>query len=536
MRCKRASWLCMAFVLVFCVSANAEVKLHALFTDGMVLQRDMKAPVWGTADDGEQVTVKFCGQDVSATSQGGKWMVKLDNLKAGGPFMMTVAGKNTIELKDVYVGEVWIGSGQSNMTMSVSGCVDAEQEIANSKNPMIRLYTVPRRVASEPKSDLEVKPAAPGQKPSQECRWLECGPETVPGFSAVLYFFGRDLQKSLNCPVGLIHSSWGGTPAQAWTSKEHLAAKPELKFYLEDYAKALEMLPQATERFNKQMAAWKEAVQKAKAEGKPMPRPPGPPMGPDNPHSPAGLYNGMIAPLIPYAIKGVTWYQGESNAGQPVVYRTLFPAMIECWRKAWDEGDLPFLFVQLAAFKKISPEPQDTDWAWLREAQTMTLSLPNTAEAVITDVGDEGNIHPRRKQQVGARLAFAARAIAYGEKIEYSGPMYKEMKVDGNKAIISFTHVGSGLCGKEGSAPDANGELKGFTICGPDKKFVWGKAEIAGDTVVVSGPDVQTPVAVRYAWADYPICNLYNKEGVPACPFRTDTFEQVKPAPPAPKK
>jgi sialate O-acetylesterase len=258
-------------------------------------------------------------------------------------------------------------------------------------------------------------------------------------------------------------------------------------------------------------------------------------MGPDSPNSPAGLYNGMIAPLIPYAIKGATWYQGESNAGAAVQYRTLFATMIKCWRQAWGEGDFPFLFVQLAAFKAISPEPQDPDWAWLREAQTMAMSLPYTGMALAIDVGDEKDIHPKRKQEVGRRLAAAAEAIAYGEKVEGSGPMYRKMKVKGDKAVVRLTHVGGGLRVGEGNAPDAKGELKGFAICGPDKRFVWAKAQIVGDEVVVSSPEVKQPVAVRYAWADYPICNLYNKEGLPACPFRTDSFEQVKPVvlPPA---
>jgi sialate O-acetylesterase len=489
----------------------------------MVLQQGMKVPVWGTADDGEKVTVRFLDQEVSATTQGGKWNVKLEGLKAGGPFTMRVSGRNAIQLKDVYVGEVWVASGQSNMAMSVSRCVNAEKEVADSKNPLLRLYTVPRKVAKEPQQDVASK-------------WVEAGPDTVGAFSAAGYFFGRDLQKALKVPVGIIHTSWGGTPAQAWTRREELEARPELKVILDAYAKALEALPKAMERYSQQLLKHKEIVAKATKEGKTPPRPPLPPMGPENPHSPAGLYNGMIAPLIPYGIAGAIWYQGESNAGRAVQYRTLFPTMIENWRKDWGQGEFPFIFVQLAAFKKISPETQDTDWAWLREAQLKTLSLPETGMAVITDVGEEKDIHPKKKQQVGARLALAARAIAYGEKIEYSGPLYKTMKVEGDKAILEFTHVGGGLVVGEGTAPDAKGQLKGFAIAGPDKKFVWAKAEIVGDTIVVSSPEVQAPVAVRYAWADYPICNLYNKEGLPASPFRTDDFPPPPAAPQPPKK
>ncbi len=527
--------LCAAAVLALCAPVAADVKLHSLFTDGMVLQQGAKAPVWGTADEGEQVKVKLGDQEVSATAQGGKWTATLKDLKAGGPFTMTVSGKNTIDLKDVYVGEVWVGSGQSNMQWSVLQSANPQEEVANSKNTLIRLYTVPRRVSTEPQNDLDVKPPVPGQPQSQECRWLECGPDTVGNFSAVLYYFGRALQKDLKIPVGLIHSSWGGTPAQAWTCRADLAAKPELTTtYLDTYAKALEALPKAMENYNKAVEKWKADVEKAKQESKPLPRMPGKPMGPDSPHSPAGLYNGMIAPIIPYGIKGAIWYQGESNAGAPLVYRTLFPTMVECWRKKWNAGDFPFLFVQLAAFKAISPEPHDPDWAWLREAQTMTLSLPNTGMAVLTDVGDEKDIHPKNKQTVGERLELAARAVAYGEKIEYAGPAYKEMKVEGNKAVLTFTHVGGGLTVMPGTAPDAGGKLKGFAVCGPDRKFVWAEAEIVGDTVAVSSPDVPQPVAVRYAWADYPVCNLYNKEGLPAVPFRTDDFPKPEPPKPAP--
>jgi len=488
--------------------ASADVKLHGLFTDGMVLQQGKEVPVWGKADEGERVTVRFLNQTVSAVARNGKWMVRLKKMKAGGPYKMVVSGKNTIVLNDVYVGEVWVASGQSNMAMPVARCLNAEEEIANSRNPLIRLYTVPRKIAQTPQEDVE------GQ-------WMECNPDTVGSFSGVAYFFGRELQKALKVPVGLIHTSWGGTPAEAWTCKWALEKDPELKVILDAYEIALKRLPKAMERYKKRLEQYKEAVKKARKEGKKPPRRPHPPMGPENRHCPCGLYNAMIAPLIPYAIAGVIWYQGEANASRAYQYRKLFPAMITNWREDWKQGDFPFLFVQLAAFKPISPEPQESAWAELREAQLMTLSLPNTGMAVAIDVGDQFNAHPKNKQAVGARLALAARAIAYGEKIVYSGPIYKSMKIEDGKVILTFDHAGSGLVAKDG-------ELKGFAICGADRKFVWAKAKIIGkDKVAVWSPDVPSPVAVRYAWADYPVCNLYNKEGLPASPFRTDDFPML---------
>lgn len=486
--------------------ARADVKPHALFSDGMVLQRDMKVPIWGTADDGEKVTVSFQGQHATTTAKDGKWRVRLEKLKAGGPSDMTIAGKNHIQIKDVLVGEVWICSGQSNMEMSLKATANAQQVIANSKNPMIHLFTVPKTALAKPTDEVKGK-------------WSECGPDTVGSFSAVAYYFGRDLQKALEVPIGLIHTSWGGTPAEAWTSREALEANPELKYYFEREEQAAKTYPAALERYKAELAKYKEAAKQARAEGK---KPPQAPRAPNTPftgsHSPSALYNGMIAPLIPYAIRGAIWYQGESNAGKAYEYRTLLPTMIQSWRTAWKEGDFPFLLVQLAPFMKIQEQPGESAWAELREAQLLTtLKVPNTAEAVITDVGEENDIHPKRKEPVGARLARAALALAYGRKIEYSGPVYDKMTVEGKKAILSFTHVDGGLEARGGS-------LQGFTIAGEDHKFVNAEAKIEGDKVVVSSPQVEHPVAVRYGWANYPVVNLWNKEGLPASPFRTDDF------------
>jgi len=457
--------LAMIVTAISAGSALAKVQPNALFSDNAVLQRDVKVPVWGTAGDGEKVTVKFEGQEVSTTAKDGKWRVDLAPVKAGGPFKMTIAGENTIELSNILVGEVWIASGQSNMQWSVKQSDKPEETVAASANPMIRLITVPRRATADVQTDVDAK-------------WVECGPSTVGDFSAVAYFFGADLAKNLKVPVGLISTNVGGTPAEAWTSREAIAADPTLKAY-------------------HGVAAT------------------------DKTHSPAGLFNAMINPLVPYAIRGAIWYQGESNAGRAYEYRTLFTTMIKDWRTRFGQGDFPFLVVQLAPFTAIKPEPGESDWAELREAQYMsTKSLPNVDMAVITDLGDEKDIHPKWKAPVGERLALAARAKTYGEKIEYSGPTVSNIANEGDKIVLTFDHAEGGLVAKDG-------ELTGFTIAGEDRKFAKAKAEILGNKVTVSSPDVKKPVAVRFGWANFPVVNLFNKAGLPATPFRTDDFPGV---------
>lgn len=463
----------------FVTVTTAAVKPHPLFSNGAVLQRGAKVSVWGTATEGEKITVRIAGHEGSSTTIGGKWQVELPALEAGGPHVLSILGENKLEIGNVLVGDVWICSGQSNMEWPLRATAEAEATIASAANPMLRLFTVPRRTATEPKSDI-ADPKT-GSTPS----WNECGPQAVAAFSAVGYFFGRDLQRQLNVPIGLIHTSWGGTPAQAWTSRGALDKESALK------------------------AAY------------------GGPAQDNQPGSPSSLYNGMIAPLTQFPIKGAIWYQGESNAGQAYLYRTLFPAMINDWRTAWRLGDFPFLYVQLAPYdptlKGVATfvkAPGESRWAELREAQLMALKLPNTAMAVIVDVGEPTDIHPKKKAPVGARLALAARAVAYGEKFEYSGPVYVTMKVEGNKAALTFTHVGECLEAK-------GGPLTGFTLCGKDRKFVDAFAEIQGDKVVVSSPEVAEPVAIRYGWADYPVVNLWNKNGLPATPFRTDDFPGI---------
>lgn len=447
--------------------AQAAVTPNALFSDNAVLQQGITVPVWGTADDGEQVTVTFGKQKVSTVAKDGKWMVCLKPLKAGGPFTMTISGENTIELQNILVGEVWVASGQSNMQWTVKNSLNSEQNIAGSKDPMIRLFTVPRKTALTPQSTVEAS-------------WVECGPETVPDFSAVAYFFGRDLRKAMNVPIGLINTSWGGTRVQAWTAIRHL------EYTLEHRKATLSNVDYM-----------------------------------NSPNRMAVLYNGMVAPLIPYAIKGAIWYQGESNAGEAYAYRSLFPAMIQNWREDWRQGDFPFLFVQLAPWQPKPEQPAPGTWAELREAQLLTTkALPNTGMAVITDYGDAQDIHPKQKEPVGARLALLARGIAYGQRIVAQGPVYKSMSVRGDSIVLSFDSVGSGLEAK-------GGPLKGFTIAGEDRSFVDAQAEIVGKTIVVRSPQVPKPVAVRFGWLNCPEVNLFNKEGLPATPFRTDDWPGV---------
>ena len=491
----------LALGLAAGLPVRADVRMASIFSDHMVLQAGLKGlPIWGTADEGEEVTVQFQGQRGTVKSKGGKWTIRLNPLAVSAtPDVLKVSGKNRLQFQDVLVGEVWICSGQSNMEWPMSASFEPQADIEKSYNPNLRLYTVPKTKANEPLEDVKSS-------------WVECKPYNVRFFSAVGYYFGRELQKSMDVPVGLINTSWGGSPAEVWMSQSALEAKPE---YLLDIVAP----------YDDQYAKYKEAKAKYDAEAdalkkkgeKPTAKAPAPPFW-----KPSELYNGMIAPIAPYGVKGAIWYQGESNAGRAGQYRTLYPDMIKNWRQTWGQLDFTFLAVQLAPFMKIEAEPTESQWAELREAQLLaTKVLPKVGLAVITDVGDEKDIHPKKKEPVGARLALAARGIAYGQKIVSSGPTYKNMKlksdkVAGDKIILTFDHVGTGLEARDG-------ELKGFAICGADKKFVWGKAEILPDnTIAVGHPDIKKPTAVRFGWANFPVVNLWNKDGLPASPFRTD--------------
>jgi sialate O-acetylesterase len=506
-------------------AARADVVPNSLFTDHAVLQREKPILIWGTSDPGEQVRVSLTNETgTNAAGQAnadGRWMIELPSLPAGGPYTLSIEGKNKVQLKDVLIGEVWICSGQSNMEMQLRDTFEANKAAAAAENPKLRLFTVAQATAMGPLDKVKGE-------------WKECGPETAPAFSAVGYYFGRDLQKALGVPVGLIHTSWGGTPAQAWTSKDGLEAVPALRHYQADLARRLENYDPAKDReqyaaalkkFEQAQAEFKEAVAKAKEDGKPAPqapRRPQQPKAPDkSPNSASTLYNGMIAPLIPYGIRGAIWYQGESNAGQAYEYRTLFTTMIQDWRAHWKQGDFPFLCVQLAPYKKIEDKPTESDWAELREAQLLaTKTLSKVGMAVITDVGEENEIHPKKKEPAGARLALLARKIAYGQDITAMGPVFKKMRSEGNRLVLSFDNAGAGL---ECRGP----KLTGFTVAGTDRKFYPADATIQGETVVVSCPDVERPAAVRFGWANYPVVNLWNKDGLPATPFRTDTWPGV---------
>ena len=506
---KMRTWIFVAVGLLFTLTgAFAELKLHGLFTDNLLLQRDEPVYVYGFADNDDTVTVQFRDQRAKAKVKDGRWIAKLKPLKAGGPDKLTVTSyrnfrkgrpmppPETNEISNVLVGEVWIASGQSNMEWPMRLSHDPETEIAATANSNIRLYTVPKLKAERPTNNVNAS-------------WQLCDPSTTSNFSAVAYYFARDLQKALNVPVGIIHTSWGGSPAEVWMSDEVLSQKqyePLWALYKDGHAR----YQAALAKYQNDEAAAKKAGKEFKAQ---RPRAPG--------WRPTELYNGMIAPLIPFTIKGAIWYQGESNAGRAWEYRKLFQEMIRNWRQDWDQGDFPFLLVQLAPFKAIKSGVDDSDWAELREAQALaTKEMKNVGMAVITDVGDEKDIHPKKKEPVGARLALAARAIAYDEKIVHSGPTYKGMDIRGNKIVLSFDHVGSGLEAR-------GGELKGFSICGADRRFQWAKATIEGDKVIVTHYDIGEPIAVRYGWADYPVVNLWNKDGLPASPFRTDHFPMI---------
>ena len=491
--------------LLFSLTLNseAEVSLPDLFSSGAVLQQGKPVPVWGTATKGEKVTVSFQDQKVDTTAnEDGNWRLKLQPLKPGGPFRLVVKGENTVTVEGVLVGEVWLCSGQSNMGFTLARAHNAAEAIAQANDPQLKLFEVPREATDVPKTSVS------GQ-------WRPVTPATISNFSAVAYFFGRDLRKQLKVPVGLVWSAVGGTPAEAWTPRETLSADSELRKLMETHETAVKNYDPAKAKAARASALkrHKTAVEKAKTEGKPVPAAPRAQTDPATSlRRPTGLYNAMIAPLCPYSIAGVIWYQGEANSARAAEYQRLFPAMIGSWRQKWGQGDFPFLFVQIAPHERMTPE--------IREAQMLTWrKTPKTAMVVTTDVGEATDIHPTRKEPVGARLALAARAVAYGEKIEYMGPVYESMQVQADQAILTFSHAVSGLMAK-------GGELRGFTIAGESGQFTTAKAEIDGNKIIVSSEAVQIPKAVRYGWANTPEVNLFNREGLPASPFRTDPENQ----------
>jgi len=509
----RLSLFAFVSFVAFCSTlVRADVKLPAIFSDHMVLQQDEDCAVWGWADPGEEVTVTIAGKSKSTKAgKDGKWLLKLPELKAGGPHTLVVKGKNTISVQDVLVGEVWLGSGQSNMGMTVSSSKDFEGEKAKSNLPKLRMFTVERTAIPAPQSDCKGK-------------WVICAPDTVGPFSAALYFHGRELHAKLGVPMGLINSSWGGTAIEAWISAE---AQNGAKFkpVHEPWEKQL-AAPWDEARvmaaFDKQVAAWKDASKKAKADGKQAPRAPRKPVDPKvSQNRPANLFNGMIAPILPYTIRGAVWYQGESNAGKTFadLYGAQLESLIKDWRARWDD-DFAFGWVQLPDFKAPQQEPVESDgWNIVREEMLKSLKIKNTGMAIAMGLGEEKDIHPKDKQGVGKRLAMWALAEVYQQKgVAASGPLPAGHKIRGSEVAISFKRTDGGLTAR-------GGEVKGFAIAGADKKFVWANAKIDGDKVIVSHPEVKEPKAVRYAWAANPVWSLENGAGLPASPFRTDDWK-----------
>lgn len=495
--------IALLFLLIAC--ARADVTLAPLFTDHAVFQRDKPLPVWGWADPEEHVTVTFGDQQVGATATSdGRWLVVLSAVPASSnPTELTATGKTTARITDVVVGDVWLCSGQSNMEWPVRRAQNAEQEIATANYPLIRHTKIKQTVADTPADKVEAS-------------WVVCSPATVGDFTAVGYFFARDLQPRLNVPIGLINSTWGGTPVESWMSPAAYASNPAFGVVKQRWQQVLAEYPQKKTEYEAALAKWTAAEAAAKAQNQKFndPRPSGP-QGPGHSYTPSGLFNGMINPLIPGALRGFLWYQGETNTSHPPEYADLFSAMIRSWREHFGQGELPFFWVQLAPYKY--SDPFALECAAVREAQTRTLSLPMTGQALTIDIGDKNDIHPRNKQEVGRRLALLARAKTYGMPVDFSGPVFAGISHEGSVLRVRFTHAGTGLTARDKP-------VQSLQIAGADRRFYPATARIEGDSILVSAKEVPAPVAVRYAWFNAPEANLYNGAGLPATPFRSDDW------------
>ena len=526
--------------------------MPGIFGDHMVLQQDAKLPVWGWATPGETVKVTLGAESRSATAGAdGAWRVDFPphaRPAEDAPQVLTVAGPNTLTYQDVLIGDVWVASGQSNMAFGILNDSRATEAVAGANLPRLRLFRVEPATALEPRRGDALK----GE-------WVVCTPASLKaagprGFSAAAYYFAREIQGVNGHSIGLIGTYWGGTPAEAWTSVSGLAQEPSLQAYVQAHEKFTAGSTEASVNYEKLKTefdaankawyngagkeydaatkTWQAAAKQATAAGQPAPPKPRlsapkpvPPIAPDGGQTaPGNLYNAMVAPLIPTAIKGVIWYQGEANGGvkRGPEYALLFARLITDWREHWGQGDFPFLFVQLANFQAPAKASVEAGgYTLVREGQLKALSLPATGMAVAIDIGDSWDIHPKNKLDVGKRLALAARHVAYGENLVYSGPLYDSMKIEGGQARLSFKEIGGGLAiGRDGGGP----ELTGFALAGADRKWHFAKAAIDGGTIVLSAPEVPAPVAVRYGWANCPPCQLYNREGLPASPFRTDDW------------
>jgi sialate O-acetylesterase len=518
----RRSLLALLVLLFGTLSAQAEVKLPRIFSEHMVLQRETPVPVWGTADSGERVTIEFAGQTKTTTAAtDGQWAIKLEALPTSAePRTMAISGsQRKWEIKDILVGDVWLCSGQSNMEMGLGGC-NAPQDVAAADYPTLRRIKVAQRALAKPSAEV------PGQ-------WEVCTPHNAAGFTAAGFYFACRIQKETGLPIGLLDDNWGGTRIEPWIPPVGFELEPSLSQTLVQVKKWEQEYRENLRNSLDKLEKWLATTRQALAAGGDLPAAPDMPQNPlANPGNPMSIYNGMIHPVVPYAIKGALWYQGESNGGEGEEYYHKMRALIGGWRKIWNQGEFPCYYVQLANWQQPNNEPAGGDgWAKVRMAQLKSLQIPHTGMAVIIDVGDASDIHPRDKFDVGERLALWALAKDYGQtSTVYSGPLYKSMQVEGQKIRLAFDCVGAGLMvgkkdGRQPTVEDQGGKLKRFAIAGEDRKWVWADAVIDGETVVVSAATVAQPVAVRYAYSMNPEgCNLYNRAGLPTSPFRTDDW------------
>ncbi|MBC8126322.1 MAG: sialate O-acetylesterase [Gloeobacteraceae cyanobacterium ES-bin-144] len=501
---------------------HAELKLPSIISDHMVLQQKQSNPIWGWDTPGTKITVTFAGQTQSTEAdETGKWMVKLDPVPANAePQTITFSGTTQKVVQDVLVGEVWMCSGQSNMGFTLSSDWNGDLEAAASKLPNLRLIKVPNVGTQEPQSDFKGE-------------WKPSSNDSALGFSAVGFLYGRYLHQILGVPVGLIDNAWGGSAAEAWVRRSSLENDARFKSLIDRNAEqdAKKQAPEAKQEYEKLLAAYEASVKGTEADGKPAPRKPQSPEAWLKGNGRAGnIFNGVVLPTLGYGIKGVIWYQGESNVTNAYEYADLFPFMIEQWRKEQNQGDFPFYWVQLADFMKEKPEPSESTWAELRESQTKTMKLPNTGQAVIIDIGEGKDIHPKNKADVAARLVRWPLVKDYGMKLLYRSPEFESLKIDGAKALVTIDCFGSSL------RPFDLAEARGFAVCGENRQWHWAKGKLIGkNQIELTCEQVANPIAVRYAWADNPVCNLFSNEGLPVTPFRTDDYEMTtKPKTPAP--
>ena len=515
--------LCVVVLAAFCATGvRADIRLPAIFSDNMALQRDADVPIWGWSSPGDNVTVTLGEQAVTCTADlDGRWRASLDTRGIGhGPFDIEVTSKRPVlaqgghyarTIRNVAVGDVWLCVGGTYMNGPLADRPNAKTEIAAARYPAMRLFRVGPAVMETAAEDVAGE-------------WTACTPGAARGFSALAYFFGEHLHQALESPVGLIQCSADATPLEAWTALDALAGDGDFARVLERYEEAKKGFPERMEDYRRAMAKWSDEAAAAGREGRTPPPRPARPFGPGHPQQPGGLYNGMIAPLASFGIKGVLWYQGEYDVrGGSRLYRKLFPAMIGDWRRQWGLGDVPFLYAQLPNHGRRMEAPCDSRWARIREAQLAALALPKVAMAVTIDLADSIRIQPPDERAFAVRLARLAEAAVYGRSTPARGPTYVERIIEDHSIRVRFDHVEGGLVARDGPP------LRGFAVAGDDRNFVWADARIEDDTVVVSSRRVGHPVALRYAWADNPDCNLYNSEGLPTCPFRTDDWSPASP-------